>query len=1107
MKRKILLLLIIEFSLVNYHIFADISPAQKDKMAQMQAEMPEFAPGKVIVKFKENAAILDYNTKQKEATLQAMLPINIESLTAPFENSFTPEFQDNFGIKRIHEIQLSEDANIFEVIYTLNQRSDVEYVEPVFARYISKFEPNDPGYETQYAPKITDCPRAWDLSTGEDVLIAVVDNGVFYDHPDLEANMWVNEADPIDGEDNDNNGYVDDYRGWDFVGNSNGAQFFPDNDPKPSSDGVSHGTHVSGCAAAVGNNGLGVIGPAFNAKILPVKCGSDNPKLSSIFEGYKGILYAAQMGADIINCSWGGPGYSDAEQDLVNQALSYGAIIFAAAGNDGHPMSYYSQYPAMLEGIISIGASTSGDGVASFSNYGYQNCVYAPGKQIYSTYPANRYQKLNGTSMACPIAAGIAAMVKSIHPEYTWKEMYHQLRATSEDVFSGNDDNKDDLRLLYFGRINAYYATYFNNPSIDADPVPGISVLDVTIPNNEKALTFIGEHNITIKIKNYLGDAENLSIELLPYDNFIELSYTDIHTDIFESKEEMTIPVKVTLNDLNPWFEGTAKILIKYKAARGYDNIELVELPITIPSVNSLGVKANIPSAYHVKWVNCYSPGYNSCWFGGFGFWGNYAIYAIIDGSQMKIDASPIREFYSAAYAFDKNRGMFGSNKGNIYVTNNGTNFSKKSVAHITPFVNDLYFFNDSYGVLIGDPQGGKWGIGYTTDGGNTWQKVNKTPVLGSKEMGLAGSFGVRNNNLWFGSQTGRVYRSTNRGQSWSEPSSIAYQGRVIDIAFYDEKHGLAIYAEDQNSQATKIARSTDGGKKWKADVFDFADLGQRPISISSPEGTNLIFAHTSLGRVYVTKDLGKTWKPVPAKEILPVQVSTGAFKSDKEMGQIFSAGEQINQFNFDYSKPKPSLEFLNDNPTVFDTTEVGKTDVKVIKFKNTGNTIIQILEIALEPKNSTPGEYSIISPPSGYFSPGKTVSIRLKFSPTQQGVREAVLKLKTSISDNEIDLTAVATPSASVNDNQISNVLFAEVSPNPVSEKGLLTYELNKMSDMNIELYNELGELVKVIFSGKSQTGTNQLTFDCSYLVNGVYFVKISDGTTINTRKIILEK
>ena len=138
-------------------------------------------------------------------------------------------------------------------------------------------------------------------------------------------------------------------------------------------------------------------GSAFKCKIIPIKCGSDATEYNGIYNGYKAIVYAAKLGADIINCSWGGGGYQQSEQDAIDQAISYGATVIAAAGNDSAYMSDYEQYPAMLKGVISIGASNSQDKVSYFSNYGWQNCVYGPGSSIFSTLPGNQYGALDGT--------------------------------------------------------------------------------------------------------------------------------------------------------------------------------------------------------------------------------------------------------------------------------------------------------------------------------------------------------------------------------------------------------------------------------------------------------------------------------------------------------------------------------------------------------------------------------------------------------------------------------------------------------------------------------------------------------------------------------------
>jgi subtilisin family serine protease len=1115
MNRKILLLLIIGLFFGNSLIYAQTQLNQKNNFEKVDEDKPEIIPGKIIVKFKENSAILAKSPKQKMMTLQGMLPTNIENLAAPYENIFDSKFEDKFGIERIHEIEVLENVDILNLINYFNNREDVEYAEPVYARYISAVEPNDPGYATQYAPKITDCPRAWDLTTGEGVLIAIVDNGVFYNHPDLEANMWVNEADPVDGIDNDNNGYVDDYRGWDFVGNSNGQQFYPDNDPKPTDSGVSHGTHVAGCAAAVGNNNIGVIGPAFNAKIMPVKIGPDNPQTMAVYEGYKGILYAAKMGADIINCSWGGGGYTQSEKEIIDQALSYGSIILAAAGNEAKPMEYYAQYPAMYEGVISIGASNSDDEVAeSFTNYGWYNCIYAPGEQIYSTFPTVGYEKQNGTSMACPVASGIAALIKSIHPEYTWKEMYHQLRSTSEDVFSGDGVDKDDLRMLYFGRVNAYHATYFNNPNIEADPMPGISISELVIDDGAEYISTYEEHDITLRIKNYLGDAENLQIEIVAYDSFIELEYELVSTAVFASKEEMTIPVKATLNEMNPWHEGSARVLVKYKADNGYDDLEMIEIPISMESVNSTNILTPIPSFYYAGAVNAYSPDFNSCWIAGYYYNGYGPLFAVIEANQFNFNTPQgfYYEYFTSVYAFDSKHGIFGTSRGNLAVsTNGGNSFEKTNLTHITGFINDVAFLNKTHGVVIGKPMNGKFGIGYTTDGGVSWLASNDSPEASGNETPVSGAFDFnKEGSVWFGTSTGRVFRSRDGGQKWSAGKKIHADGKVAALAFLDENNGLALYSVKSGGEATTIAATSNGGYIWKKNVFDFEDIKQLPISIFAPEGSEYIFIHMKNGCIYRTKDLGETWEPILSEKSSLADVSTASFNVEESQGRVFSAGGNLSIQNFDYSEPEPAVDYMGVNPFVFDTTLIGKSKIKTFKFENTGNTILTIEEVTITLDNAEEGEFETVMPPAGSIYPGENITVRVRFKPTHEGNRTAVLKFTASEMEIEVDMSGVGEEEeidVSVNEVDFVAELSAEITPNPVSEKAVLSYELNKMTNMNIKLYNEIGELVKVIFEGKSSQGLNQVSFDCTNLVSGVYIIRLTDGKTAITRKIVVEQ
>lgn len=245
-------------------------------------------------------------------------------------------------------------------------------------------------------------PEAWSSGyTGQGMVVAVIDTGVDRNHDDLDANMWVNSRETLgDGIDNDGNGFVDDYYGWNFSNN--------DNNPH---DNNSHGTHVAGTIAAE-NNGMGVTGVAYDAKIMTVKVldANGSGSLSSIA---KGIRYAADNGAHVINLSLGGSSGSSELQSAVQYAWSKGVSLMMAAGNSGgsspiYPAAYANQYG------MAIGAINSRGGLASFSNRAGSvtlDYVTAAGVSIYSTTPGNTYQTFSGTSMATPQMAGAMALL------------------------------------------------------------------------------------------------------------------------------------------------------------------------------------------------------------------------------------------------------------------------------------------------------------------------------------------------------------------------------------------------------------------------------------------------------------------------------------------------------------------------------------------------------------------------------------------------------------------------------------------------------------------------------------------------------------------------
>ncbi|MFC1671206.1 S8 family serine peptidase [Spirochaetota bacterium] len=375
-------------------------------------------------------------------------------------------------------LKLNKGKKVRETISELRKNPDIILAEPDY-KLKANIIPNDPYFNDLWGVKRINAPEAWPINDGSrNIIVAVIDTGVDYNHPDLAQNIWINRGEiPNNGIDDDSNGYIDDYYGWDFAYN--------DSEPD---DVYGHGTHCAGTIGAVGYNSTGVIGISPVVSIMSLKfLGDDGGGWTS--DAVRAIEYAIDKGAHVLSNSWGGGGYSLALETAIQTAGMNGITFVVAAGNEDANIDQYTSYPSNYNSsnIISVGASTQSDSKAYFSNYGKNNVdIFAPGVDILSTFPGYSYKSWQGTSMACPHVSGTAALMLSENPGLT-PDLIREIMMRNSDKVSYMENLS-----VSGGIVNA------ENAVLESVPGPSIKIASISLKDDND--NGIGEPGETVEL-------------------------------------------------------------------------------------------------------------------------------------------------------------------------------------------------------------------------------------------------------------------------------------------------------------------------------------------------------------------------------------------------------------------------------------------------------------------------------------------------------------------------------------------------------------------------------------------------------------------------------
>lgn len=527
------------------------------------AKVKPYFENTLIVKFKPEfkkmAATGELNqilstqfSKSNSWTIQQEFPQSIS-------NKSDFKSQSSIDITSIYRITFTDGSDPLLLSSKLDRTGYFEYAEPLYKNELL-YVPNDPMNQTnQYW--LTNCRafEAWDVHQGDtNFVIGISDTGIELSHSELIWQIKYNYNDPLDGIDNDMDGYTDNFRGWNFAENNNNVQ----------ADVSQHGTWVSGIAGAATDNATGISGAGFKCKIMPLKIMNSEGVLEN---AYQSIVYAAEHGCDVVNCSWGSSYYQKMAQDVINYAvLNHDILVVSAAGNTNSDLQYF---PSSYENVLSVAGSQMDDQKWSPDNsistqgstYSYYVDVCAPATNFQTTGAWDSYTLIwGGTSFASPIVAGYAGLLRSYFPDYNANQIAELIKAGA--------DNVDTIayNIPFAGKLGSGRLNMFN--SLTMEQPPALVFHDITSLENGDVVTIQGYFT------NYLSNAENLVITAEILNNYGNIPSPEIFSGSLGTLETVTglSLINIVLDENTPY---DYKMLIKLNfIADNYESSQVLEI-------------------------------------------------------------------------------------------------------------------------------------------------------------------------------------------------------------------------------------------------------------------------------------------------------------------------------------------------------------------------------------------------------------------------------------------------------------------------------------------------------------------------------------------------